>query len=86
MNSSEDLPQSLADLQDMQRAVGFAAQLLRDELGPGGLMEREPDAAKAVWHEAISLLETTHHHPMIPLHMWRRGDGCECKTGPQVQP
>lgn len=41
--------QLLADMKDMRRAISFAAQLLRDELGPGGLMQDESESAKYGW-------------------------------------
>lgn len=64
-------PEREADLQDMIRAVGFGAQLLRDELGPGGLMERESEALRANWALAIDSLEAAATIPMIPLFFWR---------------
>lgn len=32
----------MSELEDMFRAVRFAAKLLRDELGPGGIAEDQP--------------------------------------------
>jgi len=61
----------LADLKDMRRAVSFASRLLRDELGPGGLMEDEPEPAKKTWMLAIACLGAASDMPMIPLHFWR---------------
>lgn len=60
-----------SDLHDMIRAVGFGADLLRTELGPGGLMERQPETSRAVWSMAIDCLESAAVVPMIPLFFWR---------------
>lgn len=60
-----------ADLEAMRRALTFAAQILRDELGPGGFMQAEPQSARETWGEAASFLEGASDYPLIPLYMWR---------------
>lgn len=59
------------DLESMGRALTFAAYLLRCELGPGGIVEKEPESVKAAWQSAIDLLEGAEEDPLIPLHFWR---------------
>ena len=59
------------DLRDMTRAVEFGAQLLRTELGPGGLMSEELDTVRKIWSLAIDCLESAATVPMIPLFFWR---------------
>lgn len=75
------------DLDDMNRALRFAAKILRDELGPGGIMQGESSRDQAIWDQAASFLETTTSFPMIPLYFWRHmdetpgGDGSPTATG-----
>lgn len=65
-------PPPPSDLGNMRSALAFAAKLLRDEMGPGGLVEREPDAVRVTWILAIDCLEAAGAVPMIPLYFWRR--------------
>ena len=67
-------PPPPSDLGDMRSALAFAVKLLRSETGPGGLVEREPDAVRATWELAIDCLESAGTVPMIPLYEWRRRD------------
>lgn len=62
------------DLREMRSALAFAVKLLRDEMGPGGLVEREPKAVRATWNLAIDCLESAGTVPMIPLYEWRHRD------------
>jgi hypothetical protein len=62
------------DLRQMRSALAFAVKLLRDEMGPGGLVEREPDSVRATWILAMQCLEAAGTVPMIPLYSWRRRD------------
>lgn len=64
-------PSSSDDLAEMRSALAFAAGLLRTEMGPGGFMEREPEAVRATWMSAIECLESADTVPMIPLYEWR---------------
>jgi hypothetical protein len=69
----------------MTQAVGFAADLLRDELGPGGLMCRESDTSRATWQLAIDCLESAATVPMIPLFQWRERKAGEIPVPSRVQ-
>lgn len=63
-----------SDLEDMERAISFAVTLLKDELGPGGIIVDEPESVKESWNLAIGCLESALKFPMIPLHVWRRSN------------
>jgi hypothetical protein len=67
----------MSDLEQMRQAIGFATKLLRDELGPGGLVQDEPESVRATWMLAIRCLESAVDYPMIPLHFWRHPEGAE---------
>lgn len=61
----------MTDLDDMTRAINFAASVLRDELGPGGMTEDLSESGRQVWNEAIECLESVLEYPMIPMYFWR---------------
>jgi hypothetical protein len=61
-----------ADVAEMRAALEFAVKLLRDETGPGGLMEREPVAVRQTWQLAMDCLESARRVPLIPVFEWRR--------------
>lgn len=61
-----------SDLDQMIRALKFCAELLRSELGPGGVMSETMDLEKGIWETAAHYLDTAVQYPIIPLHMWRR--------------
>lgn len=78
-------PEHETDLRDMVRAVKFSADLLRTELGPGGLMERESEALRASWALAIDSLEAAATIPMIPLFFWRERKAQETPDSRRVE-
>jgi len=61
-----------ADVAEMRAALEFAVKLLRDETGPGGMVEREPVAVRQTWQLAMDCLESAHRVPLIPVFEWRR--------------
>lgn len=79
-------PYRSGDLDAMIRAIRFAARLLIDELGPGGVMLNEPESAKKVWLSAVACLTSAAAYPTIPLYVWRteREESADAEAAEQV--